>query len=169
MKEVEVFDENEDSFGEEINAKALQLDSFVVDIETLCNGTTANSRLTLQRSLSRKGSQRNERMITSKRDTGGDIRDGAPKAGSMTDSTPLEKSIMGNMVGEEVTDPFIVIQTQPIITTNIETKCKRYNKQRSSWVDPWRILLFFATLTSMGTIILIYFTLSIWKLDADVS
>ncbi|MBA0695183.1 hypothetical protein Goari_005415 [Gossypium aridum] len=47
---------------------------------------------------------------------------------------------------------------------------RRNNSRRSSspWVlDPKRILFLFATLSSMGTILLIYFTLSIGKTDGD--
>ncbi|KAI3890292.1 hypothetical protein MKW92_034848 [Papaver armeniacum] len=52
---------------------------------------------------------------------------------------------------------------------------KHHNQMKSSsqprnWMmDPRRILLFFASLSSMGTIILIYFTLSIGKFSGDVS
>lgn len=52
---------------------------------------------------------------------------------------------------------------------------KHHNQMKSSsqpwnWMmDPRRILFFFASLSSMGTIILIYFTLSIGKFSGDVS
>ncbi|XP_021599940.1 uncharacterized protein LOC110605615 isoform X2 [Manihot esculenta] len=43
-------------------------------------------------------------------------------------------------------------------------------KRPPSWaIDPKRILFFFATLSSIGTILLIYFTLSTAKLGADDS
>ncbi|KAK3035093.1 hypothetical protein RJ639_032595, partial [Escallonia herrerae] len=43
-----------------------------------------------------------------------------------------------------------------------------FGRSSSSWsIDPRRILLIFATLSSMGTILLIYFTLSMGKLGED--
>ncbi|KAG5580756.1 hypothetical protein H5410_051383 [Solanum commersonii] len=49
---------------------------------------------------------------------------------------------------------------------------KRFSFRRSSSSSPWtidprRILIFFATLSSMGTILLIYFTLSMTKLNGE--
>lgn len=60
-------------------------------------------------------------------------------------------------------------------TTAIDGKVavsKRFSFRRSSSSSPWtidprRILIFFATLSSMGTILLIYFTLSMTKLNGE--
>ncbi|KAI3986613.1 hypothetical protein MKX01_014151 [Papaver californicum] len=46
---------------------------------------------------------------------------------------------------------------------------KSASQPRNWMMDPRRILFFFASLSSMGTIILIYFTLSIGKFSGDVS
>ncbi|KAF6153205.1 hypothetical protein GIB67_016684 [Kingdonia uniflora] len=60
-----------------------------------------------------------------------------------------------------------LMQPQPTITITTENRCRRHSKLRpSAWnIDPRRVVLFFATLSSMGTILLIYFTLSISKLS----
>lgn len=47
----------------------------------------------------------------------------------------------------------------PVLTDSVEGRCKRFNRLTS--FHPRRILLFFATLSSVGTMILIYFTLGI--------
>eukprot|EP00262_Sarcandra_glabra_P000416 TRINITY_DN1048_c0_g1_i2.p1 TRINITY_DN1048_c0_g1~~TRINITY_DN1048_c0_g1_i2.p1 ORF type:complete len:183 (-),score=37.50 TRINITY_DN1048_c0_g1_i2:278-826(-) len=129
-------------------------DSFVLDIESLTRITDKNSsaspRISLQRSLSRKGSQRGERKAAIERD-----RDASKKDDLVTVCTS-EKNALLPMT--EVTDPTNFQQA----TT--DGRWRRFGK-RSSWIDPRRILFFFATLSSMGTIILIYFTLSIGKIS----
>ncbi|KAJ0018002.1 hypothetical protein Pint_10880 [Pistacia integerrima] len=66
----------------------------------------------------------------------------------------------------------ITITTGNIITNTPDSgRCtvRRNSFKRSSslWVlDPKRVLLFFATLSSMGTMLLIYFTLSMSKYNA---
>ncbi|CAM0902432.1 unnamed protein product [Alopecurus aequalis] len=49
--------------------------------------------------------------------------------------------------------------TTPVLTDSVEGRSKRFNRLTS--YHPRRILLFFATLSSVGTMILIYFTLAI--------
>ncbi|KAJ0966103.1 hypothetical protein J5N97_027241 [Dioscorea zingiberensis] len=49
-------------------------------------------------------------------------------------------------------------------------KSKRIPSRRrssSSWIDPRRVLIFFATLSSMGTLILLYFTISMSMTSSD--
>ncbi|RVX08019.1 hypothetical protein CK203_014894 [Vitis vinifera] len=190
--------------------KTEKSDSFVVDMEGFPNGvnkdTTANSRITLQRSLSRKGSQRGGEKkpnsvasidadavlaTSSPRGTFNKSRlffifhlhyySGGPEAALAGGST-LEKpvavvvaaaaggTIDHHPVGSQVHHHIAI--TAGNISTITESRCisRRYSFRRASpsWlIDPRRILFFFATLSSMGTILLIYFTLSIKRLGGD--
>ncbi|XP_058194873.1 uncharacterized protein LOC131311425 [Rhododendron vialii] len=169
-------------------------DSFVVDVERLSlladkDTTTANSGLT--KSLSRKVSQHKsvEKMINPSTGNDGNEKDAgvvasisSPRAGdSFTPEKPMVVTVattkdqpMSSGVHHQIT----------IVTGNVGTRNagerrswrdgKRFSFRRSSpasWaVDPRRILLFFATLSSMGTILLIYFTLSMGRqsgVDSD--
>ncbi|XP_073006432.1 uncharacterized protein [Typha latifolia] len=48
-------------------------------------------------------------------------------------------------------------------------KCRRVGRRPSSWLNPRRVLFVFATLSSMGTLILLYFTLSMGKMAGSDS
>ncbi|KAK2977266.1 hypothetical protein RJ640_005528 [Escallonia rubra] len=166
----------------------------------------------LQRSFSRKGSQRaaEKKMSASgdsERETSSVVATSSPrgviKGGD--DSISITKALQGLMLLEEdrfqiaafvgvgtPEKPMLVtvgptdhpanpqVQHQiTIVTGNVGTTTptgeSRYGNRRfsfrrssSSWtIDPRRILLIFATLSSMGTILLIYFTLSMGKLGED--
>uniref|UniRef100_A0A0D9WZQ4 Uncharacterized protein n=1 Tax=Leersia perrieri TaxID=77586 RepID=A0A0D9WZQ4_9ORYZ len=43
-------------------------------------------------------------------------------------------------------------------------KSRRLGRQPAPWLDPRRVVFFFATLSSVGTLILLYFTLSMSKM-----
>lgn len=168
--------------------KTEKSDSFVVDMEGFPNGvnkdTTANSRITLQRSLSRKGSQRGgEKKPNSVASIDADavLATSSPRAALAGGST-LEKPVAvvvaaaaggttdHHPVGSQVHHHIAI--TAGNISTITESRCisRRYSFRRASpsWlIDPRRILFFFATLSSMGTILLIYFTLSIKRLGGD--
>ncbi|KAJ9689601.1 hypothetical protein PVL29_012345 [Vitis rotundifolia] len=168
--------------------KTEKSDSFVVDMEGFPNGvnkdTPANSRITLQRSLSRKGSQRGgEKKPNSVASIDADavLATSSPRAALVGGSTP-EKPVAvvvaaaagwttdHHPVGSQVHHHIAI--TAGNISTITESRCisRRYSFRRASpsWlIDPRRILFFFATLSSMGTILLIYFTLSIKRLGGD--
>lgn len=169
--------------------KTEKSDSFVVDMEGFPNGvnkdTTANSRITLQRSLSRKASQRGgEKKPNSVASIDADavLATSSPRAALAGGST-LEKpvavvvaaaaaggTIDHHPVGSQVHHHIAI--TAGNISTITESRfiSRRYSFRRASpsWlIDPRRILFFFATLSSMGTILLIYFTLSIKRLGGD--
>ncbi|XP_010240932.1 PREDICTED: uncharacterized protein LOC104585675 isoform X2 [Nelumbo nucifera] len=167
-------------------------ESFVLDMESLARSTekdvTANSRITLQRSLSRKGSQREERKMTatlssiSTSERGDstivasaddDSNKGAAATteaqGLIECSTTAKKT---TVVAMGTTEPMINGQQGQMMMMMMNNNNKlesfnrcnsrRYSGRRSSWfLDPRRVVVFFATLSSMGTILLIYFTLSI--------
>lgn len=158
-------------------------DSFIVDVERLSlladkDATTANSGLT--KSLPRKASQQKgaEKMINrstgNEKDTGVVASISSPRVGDSTPEKPMVVTVATTK--DQPMSPGVHHQIT-IVTGNVGT-CnagerrswsdgKRFSFRRSSpasWaVDPRRILLFFATLSSMGTILLIYFTLSMGR------
>ncbi|XP_027159118.1 uncharacterized protein LOC113760650 isoform X2 [Coffea eugenioides] len=162
-------------------------DSFIVDIERFASHLStdkdikANSRITLQRSLSRKASQerggekKSNPIANGERDYGSIAI--SPRASLLqggSSSTP-EKPMVAVVGATEhshspqVHNP-ITIMTGSLAgptESRISTASRRFSLRRSSspsWtIDPRRILFFFATLSSMGTILLIYFTLSMNK------
>ncbi|KAG6416520.1 hypothetical protein SASPL_123951 [Salvia splendens] len=155
-------------------------DSFVVDMERFSHliekeklANSANSRITLQRNLSRKGSMRAaERKVSSNE------RDASMIATSPRATLTLEKQavVVAGAHDHSLTTSQLHHQitiTNGCITAAAETKAgatKRFGFRRSSqtWtINPRRILFFFATISCMGTILLIYFTLSMGKLNGD--
>ncbi|KAG7962796.1 hypothetical protein I3843_09G084800 [Carya illinoinensis] len=150
-------------------------DSFVIDMESLSHGAnkeiTANPRIT--RSLSRKGYQRvGEKKIIPMTTAAAADRDPALATSSPRGSSTAEKSMAVGTIDNPSSPQLhhqITITTGININTPTESRCisRRNSFRRSPWVlDPKKILFLFATLSSMGTILLIYFTLSIAKLDA---
>ncbi|XP_044462045.1 uncharacterized protein LOC123193252 isoform X2 [Mangifera indica] len=152
-------------------------DSFVVDMENLNQGATdmnANSRITLQRSHSKKGIQRGEKKINSNNNYANDSTiSSSPRGSSMPEKPMVVAAGATDYSISPQVHHQITISTSNIITTT-SPGSSRYSNRRNSfkrsslWVlDPKRVLLFFATLSSMGTILLIYFTLSMSKHNAD--
>lgn len=45
-------------------------------------------------------------------------------------------------------------------------KSRRLGRRPAPWLDPRRVVFLFATLSSVGTLILLYFTLSMSKMDS---
>ncbi|KAK6268952.1 hypothetical protein QUC31_013112 [Theobroma cacao] len=162
-------------------------DSFVIDMESFSHGgankeINPNSRITLQRNLSRKGSQRGDKkMITpsytnpnsssSVNDRDSFAATSSPK-GSSTPEKPTAV-VVGST--DHASNP--QIHHQITITTGSSTAApeSRFSLRRNSFrrshpqwqLNPKRILFFFATLSSLGTILLIYFTLSISKMNGE--
>ncbi|KAH9606677.1 hypothetical protein KSS87_014886 [Heliosperma pusillum] len=138
-------------------------DFFVVDLENVSNGVineriSPNSRIMLQRSLSRKTPHREiERKF--------DDKDALAPSSSPRVAQAInkpEKSLPDNLPQHQIT-----IKTSDKKSIVPERRWgRRWSFKRSppSWFyDPKKILLFFATMSSMGTMLLIYFTLSINK------
>ncbi|KAM0952302.1 hypothetical protein DsansV1_C03g0034951 [Dioscorea sansibarensis] len=103
--------------------------------------STASPRLS--RTLSRKGTQRagaEKNTVAAVEPAGGEEEAGVHVAGE----------------GGSCTVPH---------ATNQTGKCRKVPGRRASLgVDPRRVLFFFASLSSMGTLILLYFTLSMGKM-----
>lgn len=158
-------------------------ESFVVDMNRFTTHLiekdgNANSRFTLQRNLSRKGSA----------GRGGDKKSSPTMAGekdpSILSSSPKATLHGTNSTPEKLTPgpanpPSPQVHHHITITNGTATtmatesllgssRQSSFRRSQSSWlISPRRILLFFATLSSMGTILLIYFTLSIARMDGD--
>ncbi|KAL6282120.1 hypothetical protein ACE6H2_013049 [Prunus campanulata] len=152
-------------------------DSFVIDMESFSHGTdkdiTPNSRVSMQRNLSRKWSQRdgekkiNYTAISTDRDV---LAGGASSPlGSSTPKSPLAMGTIDHSSNPQVHHQITVTAANIGTTTDGRCVVRRNSFRRSSsWaIDPKRVLFFFATMSSIGTILLIYFTLSIAKYNAD--
>ncbi|KOM36160.1 hypothetical protein LR48_Vigan02g231000 [Vigna angularis] len=154
------------SVSDHINAfqySADEADSFVIDMDSFSSAVNkdsinTNSRITLQRNLSRKGSQRggdrkvNGNVTLHDRDTVPTTC--SPKA-ALAGSCKAEKSAtvaVGSTQHSTNTQVHhqITITASNMCTTNTESKSvTRRNsfKRPSSWLlDPRRVLIFFATL-----------------------
>ncbi|XP_047061898.1 uncharacterized protein LOC124669305 isoform X1 [Lolium rigidum] len=125
-------------------------ENVVLDIESLpqqpdkcCTGSPK-----MTRALSRKGPNRTER-----------------RGGEEQDPDDLAKKLIIKVVPsqlEQLNKTLVTLpctSSTPVITDSAEGRSKRFNRLTS--YHPRRILLFFATLSSVGTMILIYFTLAI--------
>ncbi|WCJ20301.1 hypothetical protein M5689_002543 [Euphorbia peplus] len=141
-------------------------DNYVIDMESFSsNGIisnnkqiiNANSRITLQRSLSRKGSSASS----------------SPRAALVVSSMPEKALLVSGILDDHSINP----QVHHQITINTVANKLNATKEgifalrgngfkrpsSSRAIDPKRVLFFFATLSSMGSILLIYLTLSIGK------
>ncbi|XP_076899410.1 uncharacterized protein LOC143553271 [Bidens hawaiensis] len=141
----------------------MKSDSFqVVDMEAFSHLTnkdaTFNSRLNLPRSLSRK----EDKKVSN------------PSVDNERDAIFSPKGNPESQSHHQIT--IITTVTAAITTNDTRTQMKSINmgmaKRSSSFkqtsiINPRRILFFFATLSSMGTILLIYFTLSLAKRNND--
>ncbi|XP_004293255.1 PREDICTED: uncharacterized protein LOC101307567 isoform X2 [Fragaria vesca subsp. vesca] len=152
-------------------------DSFVIDMESFNHAitdkdVTANSRTS--RNLSRKGSQRvGEKKIS----TNGNSNDRDVSASAVTSPTgpltPKKPTVVAG-TADHPGSPQVhhqITVTAANIGTTADGRCvvrRNSFRRSSSWaVDPKRVLFFFATLSSIGTILLIYFTLAIGKYNLE--
>lgn len=181
-----LFEEKEICVSDHMNGlqyTSTKSDSFVVDMERFSHiiekDINANSRITLQRNLSRKGSFRSGEKKTNsnavnEKDT--NFTANSPRAssllgGGITPEKPMALTTSSDQHTPQTHNHQITIVAGHGATTATESKIggRRFSFRRSTnWtIDPRRILLFFATLSSMGTMLLIYFTLSIAKLNGE--
>ncbi|KAK9706450.1 hypothetical protein RND81_07G125400 [Saponaria officinalis] len=159
-----------------------KLNCFVVDLEsvssglhnghsTLSNTVTSNSRITLQRSLSRKLPQRDIEWKFNERNTL--APSSSPKAAQTMSTqekaphpTTLTMASQDNSMNNQLSQHQITIKTDDTSTIPECRWGRRSSFKRSppSWFnDPKRILFIFATLSSMGTMLLIFLTLFMCK------
>ncbi|XP_076931488.1 uncharacterized protein LOC143596658 isoform X2 [Bidens hawaiensis] len=146
----------------------IKSDSFKVDMEPfshLINNHTYDSRSNLPRSLSKKGGEEKKKMMSDPNID--NERDAIYSLKGIMSETPIPASI-GTI------EPQSHHQISIITSAGTPTKGKLIGKRSSSFrhasiINPTRIVFFFATLSSMGTILLIYFTLSMAKYNVDKS
>ncbi|XP_061995208.1 uncharacterized protein LOC133713102 [Rosa rugosa] len=131
--------------------------SVVLDIESLAQSSDfCSGSPKMTRALSRKWSYRAERSINTDQEED-------------TDHEPTKKLLVKvNSQLETLKPPLITSKSLPstsptLMGTNLldtgDGRSKRFN--RFMTINPRKILLIFATMSSMGTLILIYFTLAI--------
>uniref|UniRef100_A0ACD5Y9K5 Uncharacterized protein n=1 Tax=Avena sativa TaxID=4498 RepID=A0ACD5Y9K5_AVESA len=133
----------------------------VLDIESLpqqpdkcCTGSPK-----MTRALSRKGPNRTERK-------GGEEQEPDDLAKNLIIKvvpSQLEQLKLPLAQNKTLVAPQYTAST-PVLADSAEGRSKRFNRLTS--YHPRRILLFFATLSSVGTMILIYFTLAINRPEA---
>ncbi|XP_045787331.1 uncharacterized protein LOC123882589 [Trifolium pratense] len=152
-----------------------KVDSYVIDMDSFSSSINkdiinANSRTTLQRNLSRKGSQRD-------RNVSGNVtlqdKDTVPTTCSPKASLlgPCKSTVVTVGSTQNSTNPPQQVHHQITVTAasnmrnnNTENKCITRRSTSYSWLlDPKKVLLAFATFSSVGTLLLIYLTLSISK------
>ncbi|CAH2078387.1 unnamed protein product [Thlaspi arvense] len=177
--------------------KSVNPDGFVtIDVESFSpvfhkDLSSSSPRITLQRSVSRKGSPRsnNERKLHCDAN-GNDKETSFPQSPLRGSSTPEKPSTVGptDHAGTATTaatavsaSPLhqITVTSAAATAGNIISDQNRerrfgfarkssFKRSHSSWMlDPKKIVLFFATLSSMGSILLIIFTLSISKSNLE--
>uniref|UniRef100_A0A7N0RF60 Uncharacterized protein n=1 Tax=Kalanchoe fedtschenkoi TaxID=63787 RepID=A0A7N0RF60_KALFE len=152
-------------------------DSFVVDIEGFIHSvdkdSNPSSRITLQRNLSKKGSLRGaSEKRTGSSPTFSERDTSLLSAASPSPKGPgMNEAPLGAAAGAADHPANPPTHHQITITAGNMAESRWSNRRSYSFrrpppgwaVDPRRILFFFATLSSMGTILLIYFTLSMSK------
>ncbi|CAN8325464.1 unnamed protein product [Cochlearia groenlandica] len=172
--------------------KPVNPDGFVtIDVESFSPNfhkefSSSSPRINLQRSVSRKGSPRsnNERKLHC--DANGNDKDiSFPQSPLRGSSTPEKPSIVGPTTHVDTSTTVATVPLHQItVTTAVAaagnmiseqnrerrfgfTRKSSFKRSHTSWMlDPKKIVLFFATLSSMGSILLIIFTLSINKTNS---
>ncbi|CAN0852476.1 hypothetical protein LINGRAHAP2_LOCUS5328 [Linum grandiflorum] len=157
-------------------------DNFVIDMmEDLSHNKDSypSSRITLQRSLSRKGLIRGSEKKAVVESVVAASACSSPRSGAAlvgSSSTP-EKGIAAVGQGNHQ------ITITSVAGGNIKATAAAGSEQgrctprrnsfkrcQASWLlDPRKVVIFFATLSSMGTLLLIYFTLSIGKVQSEAA
>ncbi|CAM8991623.1 unnamed protein product [Rhodiola kirilowii] len=162
-------------------------DSFLVDIDGFGHSedkdSSPNSHITWQRNLSRKGSLRGageKRMCSSPTSNERDgslvsVASSSPKASTVESNSNMPEVLLGTAVGtsdQPANSPShhqITITAGNVGTNDADSKWSNrrsysFRRPPPTWaIDPRKILFFFATLSSMGTILLIFLTLSMRK------
>ncbi|CAN1222291.1 hypothetical protein LINGRAPRIM_LOCUS539 [Linum grandiflorum] len=131
----------------------------------------ANSRITLQRSLSRKGfirggggGDKKAAEASSAALVGGSM----PEMGTKTTTTVAHSANSNGQGHHQITITSAASNIKA--TTTVDGRCavrrNSFKRSQASWLlDPRKVLFFFATLSSIGTLLLICFTLSIVQSD----
>ncbi|CAL5062428.1 unnamed protein product [Urochloa decumbens] len=110
----------------------------------------------VMRSLSRKG----DRKPSADADANG-------TAGGGGERPQLFVHVAAGDLGDAPGSARLVVHT-PLAGTP-GSKSRRFGRRPAPWLDPRRVVFLFATLSSVGTLILLYFTLSMSRTDSGGS
>ncbi|CAI0468148.1 unnamed protein product [Linum tenue] len=164
-------------------------DNFVIDMEE----SYSNPRITLQRSLSRKGSfrggghggiekkvntitngsvsQEKEPAVAAATSPGVGPGEGeGGERGLLVGSSTPEKGMVEGQGHHQITITSAAgsIKATTAVEGRSTMRRNSFKRHQNSWLlDPRKVLFFFATLSSIGTLLLIYFTLSIAAVQSD--
>ncbi|XP_008809846.2 uncharacterized protein LOC103721425 [Phoenix dactylifera] len=122
--------------------------------------STSSPRVSMVKSLSRKGSQRSGGGLERKAAEGETANSfpGGPGGGE-------KPAAWVHVAGEREASGLQSAATP----TAAGGRSRRLGRRQTPWLDPRRVLVFFASLSSMGTLILLYFTLSMGKMAGSDS
>ncbi|KAE9596464.1 hypothetical protein Lalb_Chr16g0376351 [Lupinus albus] len=173
LKDLLLESEEKKKIKQRISSEPIMMkqDSYVIDMDVFSSPTTIaqspNSRTILQRSLSRKVNGNG----TTLHDKDNVPTTFSPRGGSCSTAEKGGVVSTDHSMNPHIHHQITIMSGTTTTTTASENKCiiRRNSFRRvSSWgMDPKRVLLFFATLSSMGTMLLIYFTLTISNQNAD--
>ncbi|CAN1222289.1 hypothetical protein LINGRAPRIM_LOCUS539, partial [Linum grandiflorum] len=163
-------------------------DNFVIDMEdfstTTTTTTTGKSSIKLQRSLSRKGfirgggggdkkgsnSKEKYSVVAAAAEASSAALVGGsmPEMGTKTTTTVAHSANSNGQGHHQITITSAASNIKA--TTTVDGRCavrrNSFKRSQASWLlDPRKVLFFFATLSSIGTLLLICFTLSIVQSD----
>ncbi|CAN1319055.1 hypothetical protein LINPERPRIM_LOCUS31082 [Linum perenne] len=154
-------------------------DNFVIDMEDLSHNRESypSSRITLQRSLSRKGLIRGgmekkavESVVaaeaaSSPRGAPLLVPSSTPEKGNATMDHHHQQ---GNHQIAITSVAGSIKATSTVDQGRCTTRRNSFKRCQAHWLlDPRKVVIFFAALSSMGTLLLIFFTLSIGRLQSD--
>ncbi|XP_066390926.1 uncharacterized protein [Miscanthus floridulus] len=110
----------------------------------------------VMRSLSRKGDRK---PPPAEADANG-------TAGGGSERPQLFVHVAAGDLGDAPGSARLVVHT-PLAGTP-GSKSRRFGRRPAPWLDPRRVVFLFATLSSVGTLILLYFTLSMSRADTSI-
>ncbi|XP_021308979.1 uncharacterized protein LOC8080150 isoform X2 [Sorghum bicolor] len=116
---------------------------------------TAPPRTPVMRSLSRKGDRKPPPPDADANGT----------AGGGSERPQLFVHVAAGDLGDAPGSARLVVHT-PLAGTP-GSKSRRFGRRPAPWLDPRRVVFLFATLSSVGTLILLYFTLSMSRADSS--
>ncbi|PWZ12621.1 hypothetical protein Zm00014a_038014 [Zea mays] len=88
-----------------------------------------------------------------------------PVSGGGSERPQLFVHVAAGDLGDAPGSARLVVHT-PLAGTP-GSKSRRFGRRPAPWLDPRRVVLLFATLSSVGTLILLYFTLSMSRADTS--
>ncbi|KAJ6771742.1 hypothetical protein OIU74_018059 [Salix koriyanagi] len=147
---------NEEMLYHQTDAATLDKTAFVVlDMESLAQPSDRSSGSPkMTRALSRKWSYRAERW-TGNEEEGIDETAKKPLIKGSSQLDPLKQQL----VTSKAPGPSPTTSSGPNLPDQVDGWGKRFNRLMA--INPRKILFIFATMSSMGTLMLIYFTLAI--------